>query len=192
MRNIKCLVVLAWLVLAIIPLYGGEGIYDLASLRPLLGKWEGTGKGFGGTATVTRTCRPLMKGTYIMSRTRAEFAPTQEKPGGDSHQDVGFFSVDKPGKRVMYREFNSEGFVNTYVLKSVSDNGRTFIFETIEVEGMADGWLARLTVTLKNRDEMEEKFELAAPGKEYATCGTNTFKRSTEMRKKRPADSTKH
>ena len=143
----------------------------------MVGKWEGTGKGFGGSSTVNRIYRPMMDHTFLMSRTQAAFAPTEKKPEGDRHEDVGVFSYDKPAGRVMYREFNSEGFVNTYELKSVSEDGRTFVFETVSVEGLADGWRARLTIVCRDRDHMDETFELAGPGKEFSACGTNTFVR---------------
>jgi hypothetical protein len=76
------------------------------------------------------------------------------------------FSYDGTRKRFVFRQFHTEGFVNTYVQQPGSD-AKTLVFETETIENIPAGWRARETYTVINDDEFVERFELAEPGKEF-------------------------
>lgn len=65
----------------------------------------------------------------------------------------------------MLRQFHVEGFVNQYVLDSVSEDRRTPEFISEAIENIAPGWRARETNQLVGEDELVEVFALAARGK---------------------------
>lgn len=63
--------------------------------------------------------------------------------------------------------FTVEGFVNHYVLDSVSPDGRTVVFVSAALENIPSGFRARETYTKVSDDEFTELFEIAEPGKEF-------------------------
>ena len=52
-------------------------------------------------------------------------------------------SYDKAAKKLVLRQFHVEGFVNHYVLESVSEDGRTIVFVTAAIENIAPGFRGR-------------------------------------------------
>jgi hypothetical protein len=67
--------------------------------------------------------------------------------------------------------------VNQYVLDPDAKPDRP-VFTTEAIENIAAGWRARETYVLLGRDEFEEIFELAAPGKEFEVYSHARFKRA--------------
>ncbi len=61
------------------------------------------------------------------------------------------------------RQFNSEGFVNRFVLDTVASDSATYIFNSEAIENLPEGFRARLVYTIQNENEFTEKFEIAAP-----------------------------
>ena len=92
------------------------------------------------------------------------------------HEDIGVFSFDSARKRVVFRQFHIEGFVNQYVLDPAS-TPRRLILTTEAIENIPAGWRARETYELTGADELEEIFELAEPGKEFAVYSRNRLRR---------------
>ena len=66
----------------------------------------------------------------------------------------------------MFRQFHTEGFVNTYVQQPTGDD-KTIVFVSEAIENIPPGYRARETYTILNRDEFTERFEIAEPGKEF-------------------------
>lgn len=79
----------------------------------------------------------------------------------------------------MLRQFHVEGFVNQYVVSSISADRKTVVFETESIENIPPGWRARETYRILNENEFVETFELAQPGKEFAVYTENRFKRKS-------------
>ena len=134
-------------------------------IRFLLGEWRGEGEG----SKVRHTYKFVLQDKFIHSRTRAEFEPKEGEEKGEIHEDWGFFSHDSDRDKIIFRQFLSEGFVNTYVLNPIEPGDNRLIFNSESTEG-AGGMLARLTIELLNENEYRMLLDLASPGKEFFNC----------------------
>lgn len=138
----------------------------LASLMPLVGRWTGTIEGQPGNGTVERTYERVLNGRFIEARNRSTYPPQEKNKRGETHEDVGLFSFDAGRKRIVLRQFHTEGFVNQYVLDAASTPGK-LVLVTEAIENIPAGWRARETYVLTSEDQFEEIFELAPPGKDF-------------------------
>ena len=132
-----------------------------------IGTWAGPGEGVDGKGVYERSYKFLFNKKYIELKNKTTYAPTKEKPKGYIHEDVGYFSYDNTRKKFVLRQFHAEGFVNQYILESISSNGRTFTFVTEGIESIPAGWRARETYTFTNSGELVEVFDLAEPDKDF-------------------------
>ena len=71
------------------------------------------------------------------------------------------------------RGFYAEGFVNTYHLNNISDDGTELTFETVRVENAPKGTKAKLIFKKISENEMEQSFHVAFPGQEFGCFSTN-------------------
>jgi hypothetical protein len=146
-------------------------------LKFFVGFWEGTGEGTSGTSKVEANFKFVLNENFLEARYKAVFEPQEKNPKGEVHEDFGYFSYDTSRKKFVYRQFNIEGFVNQFVLDSISPDGKTIIFITENVENGPPNLRARTTYKILNNDEFEEIFELAFPGKDFEVCVKNHFNR---------------
>jgi hypothetical protein len=138
----------------------------LSALDPFIGRWQGTTEGRPGTGTVEREYKRVLNSRFVHVQNRSIYPPQERNPKGEQHEDVGIFSVDRTRKRIVFRQFHIEGFVNQYVQGPESADG-TIVFTTEAIENIPDGWRARETYRLISADEFEEVFELSEPGKPF-------------------------
>ena len=89
---------------------------------------------------------------------------------------MGVFSFDSARKRIVLRQFHTEGFVNQYVLDPDSPPGRLNL-TTEAIENIPAGWRARETYVFTGSDQVEEIFELAEPGKDFEVYSRNRLAR---------------
>ena len=116
-------------------------------LKPLIGKWKGTGEGPDGKGDYERTYQFVLNNKYIELRNKTVYPATKERPKGYVHEDYGIISYDKSRKKFVLRQFHSEGFVNQYVLESISADGKTIVFVTESIENIPRvGAVARPTL----------------------------------------------
>ena len=148
-----------------------------ARITPLLGRWTGTSEGKPGTASVERQYSRALGDRFIRVTNRSTYAPQAKNPKGEIHQDEGFFSVDRARKRLVFRQFHVEGFVNQYVEEPQSIP-QTIVFTSEAIENIPAGFRARETYTLRGPDEFEEVFELAEPGKPFEVYSRARFTRA--------------
>lgn len=141
------------------------------------GVWIGEGKGKYGSSSLEREYRYILGGKYLYAVNRSEFEPTEKNPAGEIHENIDYYSFDKIRKKVILRQFHNEGFVNEYVIDSLSTDNRTIIFATENIENLPEGWRARITILILNEDEFLESFDLAAPDKEFGCLIENRFHR---------------
>lgn len=146
-------------------------------LRFLVGSWEGTAAGQSGNGKVEREYRFALNGAFIEVKNKSTYPAQEKNPKGEVHEDQGFISFDKLRKKIVMRQFHVEGFVNQYTLTSISDDGKTLVFETESIENIPAGWRGRETYKLTGNDQFTEVFELAAPGKEFSVYSESTLKR---------------
>ena len=132
-----------------------------------VGTWTGTGEGVDGKGTYERTYKFVYNKKYIELRNKSTYPTTKEKPKGYVHEDLGYISYDRMRKTFVFRQFHAEGFVNQYILESISSDGRTFTFVTETIENIPKGWKARETYTFNDKGELLEVFDLAEPDKDF-------------------------
>ncbi len=146
-------------------------------LTYFLGSWEGEVSGMSGQGVSERTYELAIQDVYLSFKNMSSFEPQEQNPEGEVHEDWGIFSFDKKRELFVLRQFNVEGFVNQYVMDSVSADGKTMVFTTEAVENGPEGLRARLVVTIEGEDSFTEQFQLAFPGKDFSPCNENRFKR---------------
>lgn len=143
-----------------------------AIVKPLEGIWEGTGEGFGRQSTVTHTWEFIFEGTFLRLTTESRDS------GGGVHRDVGYLSRDTDNGTFVFRQFNSEGFVNTYEVLASPDGSR-MNFAHRECES-AGGMKARMLLAMFGKDKYEMTLELASGSMEFSPCQRMTMRRKTD------------
>jgi hypothetical protein len=143
-------------------------------LRFLVGRWSGEGAGFGGPSEVTHDWRFVLDGRFLELRTRS----TSPRDDGTSevHEDVGYVSRDTDRDRFVFRQFLSEGFVNTYDLELRDGDPARILFAFRESES-GGGMKAQLRLARSGDDGYEMVLDLARPGGEFSACQTMNLKR---------------
>jgi THAP4-like, heme-binding beta-barrel domain len=145
-----------------------------ATLRPLLGAWEGTSSGQPGLGTVRREYRLVLGDRYVEVRNTSTYPPQEKNPKGEVHEDRGYISYDSARKQFVFRQFHVEGFVSTYV---ASPADRPIVFNSEAIENIPAGWKARETYRLEATGELVEVFELAEPGQEFTVYSETRLRR---------------
>jgi hypothetical protein len=146
-------------------------------MRVLLGSWEGDAQGEPGSGKSARDYRFTLNDRFIHVTGRSSYPPQEKNPKGEAHEDVSFVSYDKAAQKLVMRQFHGEGFVNHYVLDSISEDGRTIAFVTVAIENIPSGWRGRETYRIVSDDQFVETFDLAEPGKDFATYSETRFRR---------------
>lgn len=146
-------------------------------LRRLVGAWDGTAQGKPGAGQVQREYRFVLRDRFIEVTNVSTYAPTEKRPQGERHEDRGIFSYDRAQKKHVLRQFHVEGFVNQYVLESISEDGNTLVFVTTAIENLPAGWRARETYRFAGENEFTERFDLAEPGQEFEPYSETHFTR---------------
>ncbi len=147
-----------------------------APLRPLEGKWEGLTSGKPGKGTTAREYRFELNGKFLFQRDRSVYQPKDPDDKPLAHEDFGVFSYDTSQKKILWRQFHSEGFVNEYTLDSVSADGKTLEFVTTHIENLP-GFRAKKQYRIVSDGEIDETFLLAPPGKDFDTYTVSQLKR---------------
>lgn len=147
---------------------------SLEQFNFLEGNWAGTGSGFGSeTSTIKASYHFVMNKKYIEVNHESIFKPSINNPKGDHHIDHGFISYDGLRKKIVYRQFNNEGYVNQYILNDSLSTENIFIFDTETIENFMPGGKARLTIKKISKAEIETIFDVSFPNKEYTCFGIN-------------------
>lgn len=145
--------------------------------KHFIGTWIGTGEGVDGKGTYERSYQFVLGKKYIELKNKTVYPPTKENPKGYVHEDFGYISYDKMRKTFVFRQFHGEGFVNQYIIESISPDGKTIVFITESIENIPKGWRGRETYTVNEGKELTEVFDLAEPGKEFELYTKAAFKK---------------
>ncbi len=177
MRVVRCfvaaLVIAAATLVAAPQLRGQADRWEL--FRPLVGTWQGPGSGFGVTSAVSHVWDFVLADQFLRLRTRSL---SQRADGSDEiHEDVGYLSHDTDRDTYVFRQFFSEGYVNTYDVTVRDGSRREIEFAYREAEGAA-GQRARMRLVFQDPDSYEMVLDLAEPGEEFAACQTMLLKRT--------------
>lgn len=139
---------------------------SLAPVAGLVGQWTGASGGQPGKGQVERQYERVLGSRFIQVRNRSTYPPQEKNPKGEVHEDIGFFSFDSGRKRIVFRQFHTEGFVNQYVMQPDPTPTR-LIFSSEAIENIPAGFRARETYLLSGTDHLEEILEIAEPGKDF-------------------------
>jgi hypothetical protein len=149
-----------------------QDVWD--AMRFLEGTWEG---GEQGVSKVTQVYQFVLNGNFLHMKTRSVFEPTEKNPKGEIHEDFGIFSYDQSRKTFMMRGFYVEGFVNTYVMDEISEDGKNFTFLSEHVENAPEGTKAKLVFKVLGDDEIEQSFHAAFPRREFSCFFSHNLKK---------------
>lgn len=171
-------IILLFILLPVLLIAQAEKKQDVwEPVKFLLGKWEGQGEGKSGISKVWKEWHFILDGKFLHMKTKAVFEPQEKNPKGETHEDLGYFSYDGVGKQIVFRQFHVEGFIIQYVLESISDDGKTLTFAAEMIENGPPGLQAKLIFKTLDANTIEERFELAFPGREFDCFNTNIIKR---------------
>src|SRR5262249_8215875 len=98
---------------------------------------------------------------------------------GEVHEDAGYLSFDKARKRLVFRQFHGEGFVNQYLAATETFDGDVLVMESEAIENIPAGFRAREAYRFTGNDAFAEIFELAEPGKDFELYSHNRLKRAS-------------
>lgn len=154
--------------------FGQSNSFD--RLQFLIGEWNGSGTGFGNNQSkIEASFRLVMNETYIEVKNESWFEPTKKNPNGEHHIDNGFISYDTSRNLIVFRQFNSEGFVNQYILNDSLSKDNKLVFETETIENFIPGGKAKWTINKISDNQIESIFDVYFPNKGYSCLGTNTL-----------------
>jgi hypothetical protein len=135
-------------------------------LRVFEGRWEGPSSGKPGKGSTSREYRFELNGKFLFQRDKSVYQPEDPAAKPLVHEDFGIFSYDTNLKKVVWRQFHSEGMVNEYALDSVSADGKSLEFVTTRIENLP-GFRAKKQYRIVSGSEIDETFLLAPPGKDF-------------------------
>ena len=148
-----------------------------APIRYLLGEWEGADIGKEDSSRIVQEYRFALGGKFVRSATHAEFDPAEAGVEPEVHEDVGYLSFDADRGLIIFRQFHSEGFVNTYALERATEDSLIFVSESTEG---SSGSRVRLRYWLSGADEFVQELDLAPPERSYFTYKRMKMVRSSE------------
>jgi hypothetical protein len=152
---------------------------NFRDLAFILGKWTGVSSGEPGEGTVEREYRLELRGRFIRSSSRSTYAAQPKNPKGEVHEDTGFISFDRGRKRHVMRQFYVEDAFTQFVAETEGPQAGRWVFvsEASENFPLGPGWRARETYIIHGRDEFEEVFEVAGPGKDFQVYSQTRLRR---------------
>lgn len=145
-------------------------------LRFFAGTWRGDQAGQPGQGTAERTYQFILNDRFLQETNTSTYPPQQKNKTGEVHHHMSLISYDGARKVFVFRQFHTEGFVNTYVQQATNDE-KKLVFQTEAIENIPPGYRARETYTIVSHDEFIERFEIAEPGKDFELYSEAHFKR---------------
>lgn len=147
-----------------------------APLRFLAGRWRGEQTGKPGQGIAERTYAFVLDDRFLQETNTSTYPPQDKNKAGEIHHHISMIGYDGARQRFVFRQFHTEGFVNTYVQQPANDE-HTIVFVTEAIENIPAGYRARETYTVLSRDEFIERFEIAEPGREFELYSEAHLKR---------------
>jgi hypothetical protein len=174
------LVLAGWLLMSVAGMALKPAVADpFERLAFLIGRWEGTSDGQPGKGSVRREYARALNSRFLRGYNRSEYVAQPKNPNGEIHEDEGFFSFDKTRKRLVFRQFHTEGFVTAYV-EDAELSSTKVVFTSEAIENIPAGFRARETYLVQSADAFEEVFELAEPNKPFEVYSRTQFTRVKE------------
>jgi hypothetical protein len=156
--------------------FAAEPVRDgLADLRWMEGEWRGIGEGDPGTSGSERHVDSYLGNQYIRATGRSVYPKQDKNPKGEVHSQLNLWSFDRARGAIVMREFDTLGFVCTYVLDKAASAPDRWVLVGESLENVPKGWKARYVITRKSDDEYHEMLQLDPDGKGFNPYVTNRF-----------------
>lgn len=136
---------------------------DWGPLQFLVGDWTGGGGGGPGQGGGDFSFTPDLQGKILVRRSFADYPATKEKPAY-RHDDLMIVYRESPTADLRADFYDNEGHVIRYLVQPSSDKQIVFV-----TPPGAPGPRFRLTYKSAGPDQLAGKFEIAPPGKDFAT-----------------------
>jgi hypothetical protein len=175
-QNAAILLVMALLVASARSQEGLTKPDHFAQLRFLAGTWRGDQVGQPGRGTAERTYKFILNDRFLQETNTSTYPPQEKNKNGEIHHHMSMIGYDAARKLFVFRQFHSEGFVNTYLQQPASDE-KTIVFVSEAIENIPVGYRARETYTILSGDEFTERFEISELGKDFELYSETRFKR---------------
>ena len=134
---------------------------DWGPAQFLVGNWAGEGGGQPGQGSGAFSFAPDLQGKILVRKSFAEYPPANGKPAS-RHDDLMIVYHDEATHELRATYFDSEEHVIHYNVKP-AEGGVVFVSD-----GAPSSARFRMTYTGTGKDTLKFKFEVAAPGKEFA------------------------
>jgi len=144
----------------------------LAPLRFLLGTWKASGSGAPGAGAGAATFEPGLQGRVILRKSYAEYPAAAGKPAS-RHDDLMVIHANADST-VGADYFDSEGHVIRYDVHVVRPGEAVFTSRTAPAEPRY-----RLTYRMTGEQTLDGTFDVAPPGREFATYLRWTSEKAT-------------
>src|SRR5580700_2611971 len=136
---------------------------DWGPAQFLIGHWTGDGSGQPGQGSGSFSFTPDLEGKVLVRKSFAAYPAANGKPAF-RHDDLMIVYRDETSHELRAMYFDSEGHVIPYSVKPAEGRGVVFV-----TEGGATTMRYRLTYIGTAGEGVKLKFEIAPPGKEFAT-----------------------
>jgi hypothetical protein len=134
---------------------------DWGPAQFLVGNWAGEGGGQPGQGSGAFSFSPDLQGKVLVRKSFAEYPPANGRPAS-RHDDLTIVYRDETTHALRATYFDNEEHVIQYTVKP-AEGGVVFVSQ-----GAPSSPRFRLTYTSTGKDTLNIKFEIAAPGKEFA------------------------
>jgi hypothetical protein len=132
----------------------------LAAIAWLVGDWRGFGQGGPGLSGSSRQAERIQNGRFIRVEGRSVYPRQEGNRSGEIHSSLDLWSFDRHRDLFVLRQFDSLGFVSTYVQDRAASTGGRLVLVSEHLENVPAGWRARYTYEHPAPDEYRELFEL--------------------------------
>ncbi len=167
------------LALAASPGFARETKSDrLAAVAWLVGDWTGVSEGDPGVAATTRHAKRVQNDRFIMVEGRSVYPKQEKNKSGEVHTQIDLWSFDRLRNLIVMRQFDSLGFVSTYVQDRAASTGGRLVLVSEHLENVPVGWKARYTYIFRAPNEYHEFFELDADGQGFKPYVSGKFLRA--------------
>ena len=156
-QRIPLLLLIAFLGAPLAAQQAGTKPDRFAALRFLAGAWRGDQSGQPGRGTAERTYQFILNDRFLQETNTSAYQPQEKNKNGEIHHQMSMISYDNARRLFVFRQFHTEGFVNTYVQQPSADEN-TLVFVSEAIENIPTGYRARESYTILSHDEFIERF----------------------------------